>query len=421
MNDSAEQPQKRRSGDAKRMGRPPKSAQILERMAIAYAPESIYPLLFEIEGKDARWSKEKLVVPDFEELYLKVRKKLETILGQASSRDGISKPTHDALAKLRERVPTVPPESLLKACNQEMEINERLISGLVGHLINHIIVGEELRSIADTARSRVEDGLKTVAPVYLGFVRRLEAAGVVENNVRDMSTSQFARVLAALKGTSSDEQMQVISQILEERNVIREIFKQSFEDGVAPGEQVAPSVVAPEPEEISLAVIGGDADDGFAIADAAAENTIVDDPGLWDNLDLEPIGYRIEEVEPSTAADIEALGIKLPETSVFSDMSHPSTTEHSDMQICVHGGSRGAVENVLRRHSNKTETPMSQMEMRILAMLLVDYQREPGKPLIGVDGWFDGIVLPPRPGSSMVRRVVSINQAPHALVNAYRP
>lgn len=310
MNDSAERPRKRSSKGAKRMGRPPKSVQFLDRMAIAYAPASIYPLLFEEEGVDARSPIARLGAADFDALYLKVRKNLEDVLDQASSRSGMSEPVYGAVRKLRERADTDAPESIIKACAEEISLNKRLISGLVEHLISHIIIGEELRSIAEAARSRVQNDLERVAQVYIDFVYRLEAAGVVENTVRDMTKSQLARVLALLKGTSDDEQMLVISQISEKRDCVHEIFKEGFEDGVASGAQANTPGVAHEKGEVSPSLVSDAADDECAIADAAAENTIVHDPSsLWDTLDLEPIGYRIEEAEPSTVAYKEALSI----------------------------------------------------------------------------------------------------------------
>ena len=422
MNDSAEMPRKRSSKGEKRMGRPSKSAQILDRMAIAYAPESIYPLLFEKQGADEGQSIAKLAGADFGRLYRKARKNLETLLDQASSRDGMSRPTHEALAKLRERAVEDSPESIINACNQEMELNESLITALIGHLINHIIVGEELRFIADTARSRVGEGLKTAAPVYIGLINSLKAAGVVENNVRDMSKSQFIEILAILKKTSGDEQKRVISEVSEGREVVPAIFKEGFEDGVAPGEQANASGVAPAKEEVSPSLVSNDAEEGHAIADAAAKNTIVHDPrGLWDTLDLAPIGYRIEEAEPSTVADKEALSIILPGTRVLADWAVRGTQEHMFAEACVRQRDRILLEKFLKQHSERTGRVLPEMEKRIVSMLMIDLQPADVTRLTGKDGWFDGTVLPPKAGSSKVRRVLAINNSAAAMTAAYRP
>lgn len=422
MNDSAGQPRKRSSKGEKRMGRPSKSAQILDRMAIAYAPESVYPLLFEKQGADEGQSIAKLAVADFEKLYRKVRKNLEILLDDASSRNGMSRPTHEALAKLRERAAKDSPESIIKACNQEMELNESLITGLIGHLINHAIVGEELRSIAYMAKSRMEEGLKTVAPVYIGLVNSLKAAGVVENNVRDMSKSQFIEILAILKKTSGDEQERLISEVSEGRVVVPAIFKEGFEDGVAPGEQANASGVAPAKEEVPPSLVSDDADDECAIADAATKNTIVHDPkGLWDTLDLTPIGYRIEEAEPSTVADKEALSIILPGTRVLADWAVRGTQEHMFAEACVRQRDRILLEKFLKQHSKRTGRVLPEMEKRILSMLMIDLQPADATRFTGRDGWFDGIVLPPKAGSSKVRRVLAINNSAAAMTAAYRP
>ncbi|MFN3473015.1 MAG: hypothetical protein ACK4ZW_03105 [Blastomonas sp.] len=391
-------------------------------MAIAYAPESIYPLLFEEDGATARSSIARIDAGDFDALYREVRKNLEDVLDQASSRCGMSEPAYEALGRLRELADTAAPESIIKACAEEMLLNKRLISGLAEHLISHIIVGEELRSIAEAARSRVEEGFETVAPIYIGLVNSLKAAGIVENNVRDMSKSQFIEILAILKKTSGDEQKRVISEVSEGRVVVPAIFKEGFEDGVAPGEQANASGVAPAKEEVSPSLVSDDADDECAIADAATKNTVVHDPkGLWDRLDLEPIGYRIEEAEPSTDADKEAMTIKLPETTALTEWASPRSTEYMYATVCMNTHSKSIFDEFLSLHTERTGRLISEMEERILLMLMVDLWEFPGAPIAGQEGWYDGIVLPPKTGSSKVRRVVSIDRSDKALTMAYRP
>jgi regulator of replication initiation timing len=391
-------------------------------MAIAYAPGSIYPLLFEGEGATAKSSIAKLGAADFDALYLKVRKNLEDVLDQASSRSGMSEPAYEAARKLRERADTSAPESIIKACAEEMSLNKRLISGLVEHLISHIIIGEELRSIAEAARSRVQNDLERVTQAYIDFVHRLEAAGVVENNVRDMSKSQLARVLAVLKGTSDDEQMGVISQISEKRDFVHEIFKEGFEDGVESGAQANTPGVAHETGEVSPPIVIGDTDNEGAIDAATATSTIIHDPkGLWDDVDLQAIGYRIEEAEPSTVADREALSIILPETRVLKDWAVRGTLEYFSAKSCVEQRDWIVFEKFLDQHSKRTGRQFSEMKKRIISMLMIDVQNGPGGRFTARQGWFEGIVLPPKTGSSRVRRVVSIDRSDEALTMAYRP
>jgi hypothetical protein len=141
--------------------------------------------------------------------------------------------------------------------------------------------------------------------------------------------------------------------------------------------------------------------------------------GMWDDLDLTPFGYRIEEAVASTDADIEALRIRLPEIRLLQDLAVPGTQEHMVAEAVVNQRDRLLMDRFIRDYTARTGIRISEMEKRIWCLLLIDLKMGLGGRLAGKNGWFNGIVLPGPAGSTRVRRIWSIDQSAEALSEAY--
>lgn len=105
---------------------------------------------------------------------------------------------------------------------------------------------------------------------------------------------------------------------------------------------------------------------------------------------------------------------------MLADWADRGTKEYFLAKSCVEQRDWIVFDKFLDSHPERTGRQFSEMEKRIISMLMIDVQNGPGGRFTARQGWFEGIVLPPKTGSSKVRRVVSINRSDEALTMAYR-
>lgn len=411
----------------------------------------------------------------------KIASRLGMTLEQARNRRDSETGVDEALVALRPWADQEIPENVVSSAEQQFYANDRVISALLAHLVEHVVIGEELRSIAASARRRAADELDRVPPVMVDFVNRLMASGVVIDDVRKMSRQRLAAVVAAIKGVEEASVMpdvepvpmggsaipdKAVSAFGDEtvffRNDSDEVVSGNLEgDDQVPGslsgemddkpelDSGLPAVtVVPEPVEAALQDVDGVAlEDGSEqgsgivgmgdldashrsddtlmepvsepVDELALEAPVAPRPkGRWDDIDLTPLGYRIEEAVASSDADREALRIRLPDVSSLREMALPKSPE-----VMMADGVEGQKDRIIydkfvRRYTDRTGERMSEMERRIIALLLVDLPTGGVGRMIGANGWYHGIVLPGPEGSTRVRRVWSIDQSEQAIADA---
>jgi len=585
---------------AKRVGpgRPKKNQEILARMALAFEPENTHPIIFndkfcaldQIEplGIDAKFAgiSHKLL-----KLLENAREKAKFAAG---SEDGIG----SALMGLRQWASDDLPEKVVHACEKHLYANERVISALLAHLAERVVISEEIKSIAFAARQRAEDELRAIPPVMVDFANRLIAAGISGIEVRKISKERLAAVIGAIRETSADAEIGAIPCIPDDKSLfpdkyvssssksdvsddVRNVFigkpqnggypsvspdsaaaagntgAKSNGDGFVPGDLGSPGTVILPPyrgqiagdlsvqdatapavnpsdgeargaaaqmdfslvgvgvksagSDVSQALTGpveqpsmtttgpveqpsmtplsrlpsevpaqfpagspfaseapaqilapspivadetkpladrtvsaaqkpasmldllssdrgvrdaGSGGNGVAGQEALPEKVALPvvppgPRGMWDDLDLTPFGYRIEEAVASTDADMEALRIRLPETRLLQDLAVPRTQEHMVAEAVVNQRDRLLMDRFIRDYTARTGIRISEMEKRIWCLLLIDLKMGLGGRLAGKNGWFNGIVLPGPAGSTRVRRIWSIDQSAEALSEAY--
>jgi len=126
------------------------------------------------------------------------------------------------------------------------------------------------------------------------------------------------------------------------------------------------------------------------------------------------------ETTASTDIDMEALKITLPEHDSLYDYALPNSQEYIFAKSAYENGSMEDFAGFLRLYEARTNHRMSEMERRIWALLLLDYKRGPDLPLVGKGGFYHGIVLATRPGTTRVSRVEIISDKPEDMINAFR-
>ncbi len=397
----------------------------------------------------------------------KITSRLESVSKRAKIDRDSEGEASNSPALLRPWLNDENPENVVSSCEQQFYANDRLISALLGHLVEHIIIGEDLRSIAGSARRRAFDELGDIPASMTEFANRLMAAGVVSDDVRKMPKKRFAEVVAAIKGVDMDAVMSDVDPVplpisaFPENAVSSEDDKSAFprtteDDGILPASDdvVEPSEAGPEMpvEQIDDGeLIGEEAaspegnapledasltEDDSSLTDVelaaerpveadqsdaptAGEPTVSPDAapvslGVLDGVDLSSIGYKIEVVRASTDEDLAALKMPMPNGQSLYDVTVSSGLERTLANNVVRMRDRDSVDRFFRRWTDRTSTRLTPIQMRAWTLMLAEIPFLGKERNMGSEGWYDGVRIPVV-GTNWVARIIAIDRSDDGL------
>lgn len=336
------------------------------------------------------------------------------------------------------------PENVVHACEQHYYANDRVVSALLGHLVEHVVIGEELRSIALAARRRAADELDQIPPSMTEFVNRLMAAGVVVEDVRKMSKQRLAAVVSAIRGIEAAEAEVEVRSVpgMDDGAIPHKSLSSSIDEAVAgepavkdaarPVLEAAGEPVVEAPQEAVDGTDGAGTGGYAATSEGPAElmlevpNAPVETPApavpetRWGVLDLTRIGYDVEVVTASTDRDTAALKMRMPDVSAFKELAARGTPEMALADGIVENRNRTLVERFFRTRSRRVGFELSEADQRVWVLLLAELPTLGKSPSFGEYGWFDGLSVPLGDGSTKVARLRAIDRSEDGLREALK-
>jgi len=448
-------------------GRPSSSTVMVERLVAAHNPELAGPNVFNGYGSRVDLVEETGLDAKLSRISAMIASRLENAAKSGSKlRDSETGP-EGSLGAHRPWSSDDCPENVVFWAEAEFFANDRVVSGLTAHLVEHIAIGEELRQIALSARRRAQEELASLPMYMVEFANRLIACGVSRNDVHHMSKDRLNAVIAAIRGMDASTPGLVPDRLpLESSGSGHEgdrhidapgddgLFGRSDNGGPDVGipqgrgdsEEASGTAADRVPEGLDaqapngmgpLAETGdeGDAEtgprslDGEVLADSEEGIDDVSDvpdaapvparpKNRWDDLDLTPLGYRIEEVTASTDADLAALRMKLPTVGSFRELALAKSPEVMMAEGIEEQRDRVILSRFFSRYCSRVHVRMSEAEQRLWGLLLVDVTKGPSDRQISANGWCHGLVLPGPEGTTKVRRIVSMDQSEEGLADA---
>lgn len=190
-------------------------------MVIAHSPETAGLALFESVESQALPIEEVSLGGKLERISRIVASRLGNAVSEAeiagdseiSSTDGVEGRSV-ASSVLGPWLDGVSPERAFSLAERAVYANDRVMSTLVRHLVEHVVIDHELRQAAADARRRASDELRSIPLSMVDFVNRLMACGVVADDVRDMSRKRLSAVVGAIREIDGDEALEYVPEDL---------------------------------------------------------------------------------------------------------------------------------------------------------------------------------------------------------------
>ena len=461
-------------------GRPSNSRIILDRLVLAHNPEQAAPNVFKGYGAGVDLVEEMGLEAKISRISAAVASRLENARDSAlrllDSEDGpegrLSGP-NARLGALRPWSSDDYPENVVFWAEAEFFANDRIVSGLIAHLVEHIAIGEELRQIALVARRRAEDELAQMPVAMTEFANRLVACGISREEVRFMSRARMEAVIAAIRGVDAGTPGLVPETLPLDADTGSRMVDGSVPgtvespvtggaDGIAdaadgtfsprtgegdsdvvgePGSDAvddvdardsergldAPAETGSETHAGEESLIGEEdrdgRDDGSEMVPEDVAEPVSDGPPStrWGVIDLERIGYVAEEVIASTDEDMRALKMPLPEVDTLVKLAVKGTPEYMNADGAQDNHDRKLVEKFFPAWMKRTGTRLTEAEQRVWALLLIELRAVGHGRNMGANGWFDGLVVPKGDGSARVVRIRAIDRSEEGLRDALSP
>lgn len=449
-----------RGPTAKGKGRPSNSTIILDRLVVAHNPEEAAPNVFKGYGSKVDLIEEVGLEAKISRISAVIAARLENARDSGLALLDSERGPEGRLGARRPWPSEDYPENVVFWAEAEFFTNDRIVSALTAHLIEHIAIGEELRQIALVARRRAIDELDQMPQGMVEFANRLTACGITRDEVRFMSRSRMEAVIAAIRGVDPGTpglvperlpldadagpydavQEDVIGDTPEpEASGVSGAFPVDSESGSDVvgelGDRGSESVDAQDSEQGSEDIMdtgspgpgmdGSDDEDPVMeevsepVAEPAPE-PVADGPPMtrWGVIDLAKIGYVAEEALASTDADMRALKMPVPEVDMLVKLAVKGTPEFMAADGAQENHDRKLLERFFPLWMQRTSVRLSEAEQRIWALLLVEL-RAPGQGRnMGANGWFDGLVLPKGDGSAKVVRIRAVDRSEDGLRDA---
>ncbi len=469
-------------------GRRPKSEVALAALISAYNPDSIAPSVFHTGLEIIDHTIPKGVDQKLDNLLAKLREQFQRKVDEVENDAQSNFRTIESLSALRNMANSSPPEAVIQACERIVSENNHCISTLLGHAVEMMMVVEEVKKVALSARQRAEDDVSKIDGAFVDFTNMLIADGIVARDIIYVTKKQRQEILSILKKEEFSDQdvdfkkipkrTQILDRIREAgANGISQNYELNQSDGksttyaetpspdanlgsISAGNGLSGGVISDSESGVSPgisdsktpalqrdeAVKSGFGSDVFGIPKSLGDSGMLDlnlpadskkgsqilqpakpVPSVvlprvsrWLDINLNPFGYMYLETTASTDIDMEALKITLPEHDSLYDYALPNSQEYVFAKSAYENGSMEDFAGFLRLYEARTNHRMSEMERRIWALLLLDYKRGPDLLLVGKGGFYHGIVLATRPGTTRVSRVEIISDKPEDMINAFR-
>jgi hypothetical protein len=446
-------------------GRQSRQTELLEKIVLAHGPDDAGPLVLKdlqvpyglVEElppleKLARISD--LVATHLEKAGIEAVKRHDS--GEGNSADmGSKRPWSDKDT----------PANIVATTEALYFTNDRMISALTAHLVNHLIVREELRSVAHAARRRAAVELDDDVPALLReFLRILRIeGGLLAADVNPLSPDRIPAIMEAINGTVLSRTKQAAEPLSDAPDPARPAGslddkagelnadqnepggKNAF-TGYSGGAQtvcksdhrqspVDPADLQPDTPKPQFdaniaapgAIASGNGPSPVSASVAALPSLVSVSthggsrlPGLWDDLDLCNLPYRIIERPASSADDMKALGFAMPECRMLKSL--PLLTDDLVDRSCyaMGGGDGRIAEEVLISWMPRVKTTLSNEELRGWSFLLIEYPMRKQSRWTTPEGWYHGVILPGTVGSRTVRQLVSKDINDEVKSNAFR-
>lgn len=402
---------------AAKRGRIPNAVKKLRKLAAAgdkSLPEGIdYASLEDPNGYiEAESAEEKMY-----EISRRVAARLENVGVSAAARFLAGDDNGADLSKARPWANSKSSEDVIYAAEAHLFANDRLVSGLTAHLVEHLVIRDDLLSVIRSARRRLGDEMHGI-PRYLAiFATRLQAAGVTANDVTNMSKRRLDEVVALIKRNP------ILSDgPLHERAGGASDLARRAENAAADADGPV-EMVRPEDSASTQSVTNsGDPMhgglDAFDDMHSGAQEDIEGPAGgcgpaapPWDLLDVAPLGYRLVERVASTDEEMTALGYALPQLSSLDDLALPgSALERGFLERGRRGVDMSQGRALLDRWAKRANVTLSTEETMVWLLLLL------ALPDAGLAreklpaGTFHELLLPGRTGrGNKVRQLLSLD------------
>lgn len=430
---------------ARGKGRPSKNAIILDRMVAAHDPSNAGPNVFRGYGDPIDLMEEVGLEAKLSRISAIVSERLENAMESARKLRDSEEASGGVLKGIRPWSSEDYPENVVFWAEAEFFANDRVVATLTAHLVEHLAIGEELRSIALAARRRAQDELAEMPVAMVEFANRLMACGVSREEVRFMSKQRLNAVIAAIRGMDASTPGLVPDRLPMEASqgpghdgdgAVFESSEQGVPDGLehggahdsdgvsrggpqgvetaSDGDSDVPAETGSRPVDGEVPVAGSGGDDGMV------DTTVPARPkGRWEDLDLEALGYVIEDATASTDADMAALQMRMPEVDRLVQLALPGSPEVFMAESVVENSDRVLLERMLTRVARRLNIRLKEPERRLWGMLLVDMHGTRNGQLLSANGWCDGLVLPGAAGTTKVRRLVAIDRSEEGLRDVY--
>jgi hypothetical protein len=128
----------------------------------------------------------------------------------------------------------------------------------------------------------------------------------------------------------------------------------------------------------------------------------------WGVLDLEDIGYAVEEITASNFEEMEALKMKLPPKNLLRDTLAEVEDNEKEIFNRILKDQEVAAVSVWFRYFSKRKnlSKFTENEMRAWMLLSLEVGSKLPKSL-GKGGWYDGVLIPKEPGSTRLYKIVA--------------
>lgn len=336
-------------------------------------------------------------------------------------------------AGLRPWLDDVSPLIRLESIEAEYARNEAVIDALTAHLVEHVVIREDLRAQAERARRHAAVENRRIPEFLEDFAQRLVAAGVIKGDLRFLSKARFDGIVALIRGLAENggDGSPLIAGSVPEggREMVFPHGRDDVGSAGAPEADRMPDIETPISGEghsgDGSRPLTGDGpvpqEGGSDVPDEEPEvmaepvpevvaelvQPVVPQapPGRWDVIDVERLGYRIEDDSPSSDEELSVLRMRLPEVDSIRDLALPQGLEKTMLENVEAYGDLGIADRLVRSWAKRENVRMTDAEVRVWVFLLViarGFGKQPDDDALGA---YDGLVLPGRKGSARIRRV----------------
>lgn len=406
----------------------------ISNLVTARDPEARAPSVFPRAGAPYALIEESGVEAKFSAITKIISGGLGNAVAEATTR------SHD-LSPLRPWPSQASPENQLSMIDAEYAVNEAVINALTAHLVEHLVIREDLRQQAEMVRRAAEAETRRIPEFMVDFASRLIASGVIKGDLRFLAKDKFEQIVTLIRGLSENDAAlapeAIESGVDQPSPTLTPIELNSIESPISGATEEppagAPDAPLADPVELPSEAVesvaegslprgsdqvpdqlerAGDSDGQIAtegpenLEKSAAPSAISEEPkGRWDALDLKDLPYEIFERPAVSEADIEALKMRLPEVHSLRELALTTGAEKSMVDSVEDFADFSLARKFMEAWSARVKRRMTGDETRAWIFLLVAIRNPSRAARRDTDRQFAGLVLPGPTGSSKVREI----------------